>query len=93
MYLAPPFALVPGEMKQRAVLRIPRRSRAAAEELTLRLQADGHRARRRGRVVLAYTAGSEESELLAHKLGLDLDLAAGGHPALAVPGAIRSAVG
>ena len=93
MYLAPPFALLPGEMKQRAVLRIPRRSRADAQELTLRLQADGYRARSRGRTVLAYTAGSEESERLARKLGLDLDLAAGGHPAIAVPGASRSAVG
>jgi hypothetical protein len=58
-------------MKAQTVLRIRCRSREAAEDLALRLQADGYRAGRRSRTVTARTESSEAARRLASKLELE----------------------
>jgi hypothetical protein len=51
-------------------LRIPCRSRAEAEELALRLEADGYRVSRRLRHVSVRTPSEQAAEALARKLGV-----------------------
>ena len=59
-------------MKTQTSLRIDCRSHADAKELALRLQADGYRAARRWKAVIARTETREEADLLARKLGVDV---------------------
>jgi hypothetical protein len=56
-------------MTSRTLVRIPCRSNAEAEDLALRLQADGYRAVRRWKAVIARTETSAQAVLLAEKLG------------------------
>jgi hypothetical protein len=55
-------------MKARTFIRIPCRSHADAKEFALRLEADGYRAVRRWKTVIARTETREEGEQLARKL-------------------------
>jgi hypothetical protein len=59
-------------MTSRTLVRIPCRSNADAQELALRLQADGYNAVRRWNAVVARTETHDEAVVLAGKLRIDL---------------------
>ena len=59
-------------MQRKADVRIPCRSRAEVEELALRLEADGHRVRRRLRAVVVRAETPEEGERVARWLRVEV---------------------